>query len=226
MSAATSHICIMSDSCLCAITEDGHQIRGDEADERLYDPDDACQLYAGTQWGKGIRSFSWFHWQHKYWRRSFQAGVWFIAGNDFVAGNKVVDQFPEDHEFISAMDAIAANIDLWCGRRGGVVLYGTFSFFRQAYSEITDEDGRLFMSHMSRLRTEFIKRGVPVLWLKDSDLRHIPLGWDNVHVLDSVSSRESQRELIHSAVARLLNFNEEAEQVVECGAEEACSMVL
>ena len=225
MSAAKSHVCIMSDSCLCAITEDGRKIRGDEADERLYDPEDACQLYAGTQWGKGIRSFSWFHGQHKYSRRSFQAGVWFMAGNDFMAGDKVVEKFPEDADFTAAMDAIAANRDLWCGGRGGVVLYGTFSFFRQAYSEITDEGGRLFMSHMSRLRIEFISRGVPVLWLKDSDLRHIPLGWDNAHVLDSVYSRELQRELIHSAVARLLKNNEEAEQAIGCGADDR-SMIL
>ena len=225
MSTIQSRVCIMSDSCLCAVAADGRKVKGREADDRLWDAEDTCQLYVGTQWGKGIRSFAWFHEQHPYARRNFPAGAWFIAGNDFIAGSGVVENFPDDEDFTSAMDAIADNRELWCDGRGGVVLYGTFSFFRQAYSDISDEDGRLFMKHMSRLRTEFVQRGVPVLWLKDSDLRHIPLCWDNVHVLDSVSSPESLRELIHSAVARLLKHNEEAEQAIGCGADD-CNMIL
>ena len=53
-----THVCVLSDSCLCAITTEGRKVRGDEADHRLYDSHDARLIYAGTQWGKGIRSFA------------------------------------------------------------------------------------------------------------------------------------------------------------------------
>lgn len=214
------HVCVMSDSCLCAITANRRQVRGDEADQRLYSPNDARLVYAGTQWGRGIESFSWFHTGHQHYRRSFDAGFWWMAGNNFMLNEQVVPQFPADAHFIAAINSIAAHRQQWCNGRGGVVLYGTFSYFKKAYPLVSEEGGRLFMAHMGRLREEFIQRGVPVLWLQDTDLWHIPLGGDHAHVLECVGSREAQRELMHAVIECILKTNDDIEVALQFGADE------